>query len=65
MEESPPTKSVLKLLEGGNFTHAEIDATVSVTVALTALKNRKSNLPLELLQQWEGLINQIRTGRTI
>ena len=62
--EIPSTKMVTKLLEGDNFSHFEIDAAVSITIGLTALKNTKSNIPLELLRKWEGLINQIRVGRT-
>lgn len=61
--EVPLTKVVTRLLGGDSFSHSEIDAAVSITAGLTGLKNGKTNLPLELLQQWEGLINQIRTGR--
>ena len=62
--EIPSTKMVTKLLGGDNFSHFEIDAAVSITIGLAALKNGKSNIPSELLQQWRGLINQIETGRT-
>ncbi len=62
--DTPPTKMVLELLQNLGFTHPQIDAAVSITTGLLVLKEGRPNVPLELLQKWKGLINQVEISRT-
>lgn len=59
-----PTEATMKLLEGSGFSPSQISLAVSATVSLTGMNNQKANVPLALIQKWEGLLNQIRVGRT-
>lgn len=51
----------LKLL-GGSLNHAHLDAACNVSAGLANL--RGAALPVKLIEEWSGMLNQLRVSRS-